>query len=140
MGESAFRVWKPDGKLQLTNIGGYSMGLSNYGQVTLSGGSGGGLLPVWTGSVTVSGAYPVLALEASALTTIYNTVRSGSNTTFYLKAQSSSQPTVNWWSFDIPSQSLKESTAAVMRSWDDLGNLTFDLAAWPFIVVGDYTV
>jgi len=63
-------IYKPNGNLQYTPVNGVSMGLSAYGEVVLVDG-GTHPQPMVFGTVTVTGLYPQLAVEASGLVNIY---------------------------------------------------------------------
>lgn len=127
------------GKIQLSAFDGFNLGLSNYGGINLVAGSGASPLPMVYGSVTVSGSTPIMAFSANAYVNIYRMDVSGSNFTFYFRAQSSVTVPLEWWSFDVASMAIKNPNVGIFRLKDLTGVETFSSAMWPLRLVGERT-
>lgn len=95
--------------------------------------------PMRIGTVTVTGDNPIIAFLPSTAGVFVNLLhqsRDGNQWTFHFRAQSGSDFTLNYWTFDKPERAMHRSDGFGFQVFRDDGSVAFDASSRPLRVVG----
>lgn len=96
------QVWGDTGAVQIDQdyLG---LGMTSKGSLSMTLDPTSHPQPMRIATLTVTGNFPVVAFASAIDTALYRVVNSGSSWTFYFRAQTGADFTLNYWVFDDPS-------------------------------------